>query len=179
MSLRDHYLRTTYRVSGVTPAIDIRVGEPCPPLDALLDKHAARSWAFITAWNPGSKKLEADENHRRQAALKAEVKQDGYVFYRGAGIPDDQVEQSSGETDPDTLHRVGRSPARTCAGTLFETPAHSFHVPRSSLDSWEPEESILILGIDSEDAVKLGKKYAQAAIVFGERNGLAQLVFNI
>src|SRR6188768_1914155 len=28
---------------------------------------------------------------------------------------------------PGPLHRAGRSPALTCAGALFETPAHSFH----------------------------------------------------
>jgi hypothetical protein len=88
--LRDHYQRTTYRVTGVTPATDIRIGQPCPPLDAMLDQRAIRSWAFITAWNPGSKNLDATENRRRQAALEAEVKQNGYVFYRGAGVPDEK-----------------------------------------------------------------------------------------
>ena len=89
-SLRDHYLRTTYRVTGVTPPIDIRIGELSPALDALLEKHAARAWAFITAWNPGSKKLDDAENRRRQQQLEADVKQGGYVFYRGAGVPDEK-----------------------------------------------------------------------------------------
>ncbi len=133
MSFRASYLRTTYRVVEVTPPIDIRIGEARPEIDALLDKHGARSWAFITAWNPGSKKLDAAENQRRQAALEAEVKQVGYVFYRGAGVPDEK--------------------------------------------DWDPEESILIVGINSEDAVKLGKKYAQAAIITGERGAQAQLIF--
>ena len=133
MSLRDHYLRTAYRVTGVTPAIDIRIGEPCPPLDALLDKHATRNWAFITAWNPGSKKLDAGENQRRQATLEAEVKQDGYVFYRGAGVPDEK--------------------------------------------DWDPEESIFIMAIGKEAAVRLGRKFGQAAIVVGDRSAPAQLIF--
>jgi hypothetical protein len=133
VSLSDHYQHTTYRVTSVTPAIDIRIGEPCLALDALLDKHAARSWAFITAWNPGSKKLDAGENQKRQAALEAEVKQGGCIFYRGAGVPDEK--------------------------------------------NWDPEESILIVGINSADAVKLGKKYAQAAIVAGGRDAPAELIF--
>lgn len=133
MSLRDHYLRTTYRVTEVDPAIDIRIGQPSPQLDALLDKHAARCWAFITAWNPGSKKLDAIENQRRQAALEAEVKQGGYVFYRGAGVPDEK--------------------------------------------GWEQEESLLIVGVEREIAVKLGKKYGQAAIVIGKVGALAELIF--
>ncbi len=133
MSLRDHYLNTSYRVTGVTPAIDIRIGEARPEIDALLDKHGARSWAFITAWNPGSKKLDAAENQRCQAALEAEVKQVGYVFYRGAGVPDEK--------------------------------------------DWDPEESLLVIGMNREQAVKLGMKYDQAAIVAGERDALAELIF--
>jgi len=136
VSLRDHYLRTTYRVTGVTPPIDIRIGERCPELDALLDKHAARSWAFVTAWNPGSNKLDDAENRRRQEELENEVRKSGFVFYRGAGIPDD-----------------------------------------SSSIEWTPEESILIAGINSEDAVKLGKKCRQAAIVTGDHGAPAELVF--
>jgi hypothetical protein len=149
-SLRDHYLRTTYRVTEVDPAIDIRVGEPCPALDALLKKHEsgeagdhpstfhvhpspARSWAFITAWNPGSKKLDDAENRRRQEQLEAEVKQGGYVFYRGAGVPDEK--------------------------------------------GWQAEESMLILGIEPAEATRLGKKYGQVAIVMGTLNALPKLLF--
>ncbi len=133
MSFRASYLRTTYRVVEVTPPIDIRIGEARPEIDALLDKHGARSWAFITAWNPGSKKLDAAENQRRQAALEAEVKQGGYVFYRGAGVPDEK--------------------------------------------GWVAEESLLVIGMNREQAVKLGMKYEQAAIVAGERDALAELIF--
>ena len=150
MSLRDHYLRTTYRVTEVDPAIDIRIGEPCAALDALVEKHASgeagghtstfhvhpspsRSWAFVTAWNPGSKKLDDAENRHRQVQLEAEVKEGGYVFYRGAGVPDEK--------------------------------------------NWQPEESILILGIERSDASDLGKKYGQAAIVVGTMNTQPELLF--
>ena len=132
MSLRDHYERTTYRVTGVTPAIDIRIGAHCPPLDQLLNQYGARTWAFITAWNPGSTKLGSEENRRRQNALEAEAKQAGYIIYRGAGVPN-------------------------AAG-------------------WEPEESILILGIYREDAVKLGGKFEQLAVVVGEQGRAAELI---
>jgi len=133
MTLRDHYLATTYRVTAVDPPIDIRIGELCPALDALLEKHGARTWAFITAWNPGSQKTDDATNRRRQAELEAEVKQGGYAFYRGAGVPD--------EAD------------------------------------WDPEASLLIVGISSDDAVKLGKKYGQAAIVAGQISSRAELIF--
>ena len=133
MSLRDHYLHTTYRVTEVDPAIDIRIGQPCPPLDALLDQHAARCWAFITAWNPGSKKREPTENRKRQDQLEAEIKQAGYFFYRGAGVPD--------------------------------------------RGDWQPEDSMLIFGLNRDQALEVGKRYGQAAIVVGDRGGSAELVF--
>ncbi len=41
---------------------------------------------------------------------------------------------------------------------------------------WEPEESFLVLGISSEDAMRLGKRFGQLAIVVGEISGEAQLV---
>ena len=148
--LVESYLRTTYRVTSVDPAIDIRIGEPCPALDALLEKHAARTWAFVTAWNPGSKQLDEAENRHRQGKLEAEVKQRGYVFFRGAGIPDDFIEQCSGS---------------------------SFHVHPSSLDLWSPEESILILGIERSEAERLGRKFGQAAIVIGTSSTAPELLF--
>lgn len=132
-SLAENYRRTTYRVTEVQPAIDIRVGALCPVLDALLEKHAASCWAFITACNPGSNRLDPAANRRRQAVLFAEVRELGYVTYRGAGVPD--------------------------------------------AENWEEEASILIVGIDRGTAVKLGAEFEQAAIVFGARNGKAELVF--
>jgi hypothetical protein len=157
MSLRDHYLRTTYRVTGVDPPIDIRIGEPCPALDALLEKHGVRCWAFITAWNPGSKRLDDAENRRRQARLEADVEQGGHVFYRGAGVPDDFVGRGSESS--------------------IQAPRSSSGLPDPAGAEWRPEISILIAGLDHGAAVALGRKFDQAAIVFGEAGNKAELVF--
>jgi len=48
-----------------------------------------RCWAFITAYNPGSKPLSADENRRRAAELERLVSDAGYPFYPGEGVGDD------------------------------------------------------------------------------------------
>lgn len=132
-ALAESYRRTTFRVTDTSSAIDIRVGARCLELDALLGKHEATCWAFITAWNPGSAKLDSAENRRRQIALEAEVKQRSYVVYHGVGVPE-----------------VGE---------------------------WDPEESILVIGIDREEATKLGNTYGQAAIVVGEQGANAELLF--
>lgn len=43
--------------------------------------------------------------------------------------------------------------------------------------SWEPEKSYLILGITLDDAILIGKKYRQNAIVAGKINEPAQLIW--
>jgi hypothetical protein len=42
--------------------------------------------------------------------------------------------------------------------------------------AWPPEPSILVLGIEREAAVQLGRLFGQRAIVCGELGGLATLV---
>lgn len=41
---------------------------------------------------------------------------------------------------------------------------------------WPPEESFLILKISRSDALKLGKKFKQNAIVFGSIDGIPELI---
>ena len=41
---------------------------------------------------------------------------------------------------------------------------------------WEPEHSLLILGVSFEKAVGLGRRFRQRAIVCGEKGGVARLV---
>jgi hypothetical protein len=41
---------------------------------------------------------------------------------------------------------------------------------------WEPERSLLILGINFDKAVELGRLFRQQAIVCGEKGGVARLV---
>jgi hypothetical protein len=43
--------------------------------------------------------------------------------------------------------------------------------------NWQPEESFLVIGIPVEDAIELGKKYRQNAIVCGTKGGVAKLYF--
>jgi hypothetical protein len=42
--------------------------------------------------------------------------------------------------------------------------------------TWPPEPSLLILGIGHAEAVELGRRFGQLAIVYGERGGCAELV---
>jgi Protein of unknown function (DUF3293) len=101
----------------------IRIGEVCAEVNG--------NWAFVTAWNPRSQPVSAEENTRRMAELEAFVRSGGWTFYHGRG--------------------VGRD------GT------------------WPPEPSLLIIGIQWRDAVELGKRFGQNAVVVGRTGEAARL----
>ena len=67
-SLIDVYRTTDYRVRLAQGGwVSIQVDAALPsPLHALIGEH---SWAFITAWNPGSHAQAREQNHAAQQAL--------------------------------------------------------------------------------------------------------------
>jgi hypothetical protein len=75
---------TNYIVHHEAP-FTMNIGQHCPALKALMDEHNALCAAFITAWNPFSQQLSAEQNETRQAELKAELKRRGLKFIEGIG----------------------------------------------------------------------------------------------
>ncbi|MFN7942404.1 MAG: DUF3293 domain-containing protein [Thermoanaerobaculia bacterium] len=67
------YRRTLYRVDAADGAFVLRVGELHPELDARLAAAGRRSWAWLTAVNPGSRRLPAAENLRRMDDLERRI----------------------------------------------------------------------------------------------------------
>ncbi len=136
--LYEAYRATIYRVfvPGEAP-IDVRVdgasSSYAARLDALLERNGVEVWAFITAWNPESRPLSAEENDARHAELLQAIEASGWQFVEGAGIPVNS--------------------------------------------DWAPEASLLVLGISRDDAVALGRRFGQNAIVAGRRGGTAELVY--
>jgi hypothetical protein len=47
---------------------------------------------------------------------------------------------------------------------------------RGEDDTWPPEASFLVLGLSRRDAIALGRRFGQRAIVVGERGARAELV---
>ena len=82
------YLATTFRVESSSGQIDIRVGHMHPKLDALLQELGATAWAYVTAWNPGSRPMRADQNALAQDELLRMVRDRGLTLFEGDGIPD-------------------------------------------------------------------------------------------
>ena len=125
------YRAAHYAVYG-EPELVIRIGEPNPRLDALLEAAGAASAAYLTAANPRGKRRSENENAIAFGSLKELLNEKRYCYRTGAG------------RDPKV--------------------------------AWPPEASVLITGIARADAVALGSRLEQNAIVFIEKGGAPELV---
>lgn len=58
-----------------------------------------------------------------------------------------------------------------------QAAGHVFYPGRGMPDSgdWKPEESLLILGLDQDAALRLGARFGQNAVVVGSAGGRAEL----
>jgi hypothetical protein len=63
--LLNAYRQTSYEAAGV----HVRIGKRSKAADQLLRAHGARSATFITAYNPLSRVMPPEWNHRMQARL--------------------------------------------------------------------------------------------------------------
>ena len=81
------YEATAYRVQlPGSPAVTVRVGRTAPALDDALSQAGAASWAFVTAHNPGPRRLSRAVNTRRAAALVRAVRRRGLSVWPAAGL---------------------------------------------------------------------------------------------
>ena len=67
------YRDADYRIFGDEGEFSLHVGDGSAVLDRLLARHGATQAALLTAANPGSVPLAAEENARSQSALGAVV----------------------------------------------------------------------------------------------------------
>ncbi len=83
------YVRTTYTAQlpdGETLAL--RIGEPSPRLDRLLQSHGTDCWAYVTACNPQSVPLATGTNTARHRSLVEYIRGRAWTWYEGHGVPD-------------------------------------------------------------------------------------------
>lgn len=83
------YLRTEYRASTDNGDVVLRIGEPSMELARLFASTGKSGVAFITAENPFSQALPAEENAARQAALRSDLTALGATIYEGEGRGED------------------------------------------------------------------------------------------
>jgi hypothetical protein len=78
------YEKALYVVFG-TPELVIRIGQPNPDLDELLEAEGAATAAFITAANPRGEVTSSWKNEMANAALVQTQTQAGYACFEGEG----------------------------------------------------------------------------------------------
>jgi|SRR5882672_241532 len=80
----DAYEKALYAVFG-KPELVIRIGEPNPDLDELLEAEGAAIAAYITAANPAGVPASAWKNEVANAALVESLAKAGYRCFEGEG----------------------------------------------------------------------------------------------
>ena len=85
-ALYDAYCRTTYCANTPSGRLAIHIDQCDAQLDLLLADHACRTWAYLTACNPGSTALSAEENERRQARLESKLRAGGWTCFAGEAV---------------------------------------------------------------------------------------------
>lgn len=82
------YRNTTY--SALTPVgeLTLRIGEKRSELDALLRSCDATSWAYISAYNPGSNIVSERQNQSAQLELHAELERESQTVFSGMALSD-------------------------------------------------------------------------------------------
>lgn len=79
------YRATDYMVNGSGGIVVIQIGHYSLTVDRLLARMHARNAAFITAWNPFSKRLSFGANKHWGCELKRYLSVHGFVFLEGEG----------------------------------------------------------------------------------------------
>ena len=85
-ALLSSYRNAIYRVAAPAGNVDLKVGVRSSELSALLEKHGARSAAFITACNPRSEPRTSTCNTRANRALRQAITALGLRTLTGVGF---------------------------------------------------------------------------------------------
>jgi len=83
------YRATTYRVYLPGGCADLRIDQANAVLKRWLEKTGCESFAIVTAHNPGSQVIAAEENAERQSQLECDLLEGNYEPYAGENRPDD------------------------------------------------------------------------------------------
>src|SRR5262245_28123225 len=88
-ALLEAYCRTSFFADTPVGRLELRIGAVCPLLESLLASLGARSWAYVTSFNPHSERLSDDENRSRHRRLQHRVREFGLPAFAGEGLGDD------------------------------------------------------------------------------------------
>ena len=83
------YRATTYRVFLPGGFADLRIGQTNETLNCWLETAGCSNFAIISAYNPGSQRIDAAKNAERQSQLECDLLEGNYEPYAGENLPDD------------------------------------------------------------------------------------------
>ncbi len=83
------YRKTSFFADTRVGRLELRIGSLCPRLEELLANLGARSWVYLTAFNPRSERLSDEENQNRHRRLVERVERLGFSAFPGEGVGDD------------------------------------------------------------------------------------------
>ena len=142
--LDEAYRSTRYTVHSESDSLCIRVGERHPSVDALcasvLPSGTTQRWTIVTAYNPASHHLSAEDNAHRAERLRSDLDE-------LATLLSDEHQRSLV-----VLPAVGTSP-----------------------DGDWSEESVWVGGLTELEALALGARFGQNAVVTGAVGGAARV----
>src|SRR5262245_21075448 len=84
------YRNTSFSADTPLGHLELRIGKLCPQLEQLLVSLGARSWAYLTAFNPGLKPVSDEENEERDHRLEERIDALGFLAFGGEGVGDDR-----------------------------------------------------------------------------------------
>ena len=83
------YVATSYIVDTPSQRIALRIGQRNRLFERLLRRRRVRSWAFVSACNPASRRLSRWRNAARASLLVRVTKSCGLRILPGEGLADD------------------------------------------------------------------------------------------
>lgn len=80
-----HYVVVSDEAGGAEGRFTLSIGIASLPLMSLYKRHGVDCAAFITAFNPHSRRVPGTRNHAMQAQLRAWTERHGYFYLKGVG----------------------------------------------------------------------------------------------
>ena len=111
-------------------------------------------------------KIRVGKSNPQLETLLAEYKAATWAYISAFNPRSIPITYEENERRHDELH---------CVAQGFGYPTLSGHGVGDD-GVWPPEKSLLIIGIGRDDALALGRRFEQSAIVFGERGGIPDLI---
>ena len=80
------YAATHYVVNGIEPGFVLHAGQPSAELKALHEQTGVACSAFLTAWNPGSRRRANEINQAAQSELEATLRASAFPLFAGVAV---------------------------------------------------------------------------------------------